>query len=176
MTKILPPAVWLGYLLCGFFQTLAQTNPTPPPEPVIRISVNLVQVDAVVTDSSGRQVTNLTAVDFEIFEDGRPQKITACSYVRTGPPDTVSSPSASRRDPHAPPAPAMRLTPEQVRRTVVLMVDDLGLSFESAGRVRSALRKYVDTQMQAGELVAIVRTRGGHSSIRPDQRLATHGG
>jgi hypothetical protein len=30
-------------------------------EPLLRISVNLIQVDAVVTDSSGRQVTNLTA-------------------------------------------------------------------------------------------------------------------
>ncbi len=166
MTKILPPAAWLGYLLCGFFQALAQTNPTPPPEPVIRIGVNLVQVDAVVADSSGRQVTNLTAGDFRVFEDGRPQKITACSYVRTGPADTTSSPPASRAHPHAPPVPAIRLRPEQVRRTVVLMVDDLGLSFESAGRVRSALRRYVDTQMQAGDLVAIVRTRAGMGALQ----------
>jgi len=166
--KIPPAAASLVSVTWGFFQALAQTNPAPAPppqEPVIRISVNLVQVDAVVTDSSGRQVTNLAAGDFEIFEDGRPQNITACSYVRTGPPDTSSS-SASRSNPLAPPAPSVRLRPEQVRRTVVLMVDDLGLSFESTARVRGALRKYVDTQMQAGDLVAIVRTRGGMGALQ----------
>ena len=168
MTKIPPAAARLGCLVCAVFHVLAQTNPQPAPttpEPVIRISVNLVQVDAVVTDSSGRQVTNLTAGDFKIFEDGRPQKITACSYVRTGPSDSGSL-SVSRRNPLAPPTPAGRLKPEQVRRTVVLMVDDLGLSFESTARVRSALRKYVDTQMQAGDLVAVVRTRGGMGALQ----------
>jgi hypothetical protein len=91
MTSIPPAAACLGCLTWSFFRALAQTNHTPAPptqEPVIRISVNLVQVDAVVTDSSGRRVTNLTAGDFEIFEDGRPQKMTACSYVQTGPTDS----------------------------------------------------------------------------------------
>jgi transcriptional regulator with PAS, ATPase and Fis domain len=65
---------------------LAQQSGRPPAEPeqpILRVSVNLVQVDAVVTDSDGHQVTNLTADDFEALEDGRLQKITAFSYVKT---------------------------------------------------------------------------------------------
>ena len=54
--------------------------PQPPP-PVIRVTLSLVQVDAVVTDKGGRHVTDLTAADFEIYEDGRRQEITHCSYV-----------------------------------------------------------------------------------------------
>src|SRR5580693_1972563 len=50
-------------------------------DPVIRVTVDLVQVDAVVTDSQGRHVTGLKAEDFEILEDGKPQKITHFSYV-----------------------------------------------------------------------------------------------
>jgi hypothetical protein len=58
---------------CLFASALAQTDNQ---EPVLRITTNLVQVDAVVTDPGGRQVSNLRANDFEILEDGRPQKIT----------------------------------------------------------------------------------------------------
>jgi len=35
-----------------------------------------------------------------------------------------------------------------VRRTIALVVDDLGLSFESTNYVRRALRKFVDQQMR----------------------------
>ena len=49
--------------------------------PTIRVTVDLVQVDAVVTDSTGRHVADLNPQDFQVFEDGRPQKITYFSYV-----------------------------------------------------------------------------------------------
>ena len=56
-----------------------------PPDAPIRITVNLVQVDAVVTDSKGRQVPGLEAKDFEVLQDGKPQKITHCSYISIAP-------------------------------------------------------------------------------------------
>src|SRR5215213_7779873 len=62
----------------------AQQQPAPQPqddEEVVRISSNLIQIDAVVLDLEGRQVTDLTADDFELSEDGRPQAITNFSYV-----------------------------------------------------------------------------------------------
>jgi VWFA-related protein len=43
---------------------------------VVRIETQLVSVPAVVTDRTGRPLTGLSAADFQIFEDGRPQKIT----------------------------------------------------------------------------------------------------
>ncbi len=49
-------------LLAPFAMLLAQSQ-----EPVLRITVNLVQVDAVVTDSSGHQVTNLGVGDFQVL-------------------------------------------------------------------------------------------------------------
>src|SRR2546426_11544745 len=51
----------------------------------VRISVTLVQVDAVVTDGKGQPVTDLKPSDFEIFEDGRRQHITNFSYIATEP-------------------------------------------------------------------------------------------
>ncbi|MFL6336013.1 MAG: VWA domain-containing protein [Pyrinomonadaceae bacterium] len=42
---------------------------------VVRIETQLVSVPAVVTDRTGRPLTGLSAADFQVFEDGRPQKI-----------------------------------------------------------------------------------------------------
>src|SRR5215472_5143717 len=48
---------------------------------VIRATTHLVQVDVVVTDSSGQPLkTPLTEKDFTILEDGQPQKVSFFSY------------------------------------------------------------------------------------------------
>jgi len=52
-----------------------------------------------------------------------------------------------------------------VRRTIVLVVDDLGLSFESMSSVRHDLKRFVERQIQPGDLVAIVRTSGGMGAL-----------
>src|SRR5438128_6067137 len=53
---------------------------TSPPL-VVRLSIDLVQVDAVVTDANGRPVTDLRAADFEIVQDGRVQAVTHAVYM-----------------------------------------------------------------------------------------------
>jgi VWFA-related protein len=151
--------------------TQPQSQPqsaTDEDDEVVRITSNLVQVDVVVTDSKGKQVTDLTAEDFELREDKRPQKITNFSYVSTEPaaPSQESAPVAGPKERNAPPLPPVRLRPEQVRRTIALVVDDLGLSFESAHFVRRALRKFVDEQMQPTDLVAIIRTGSGMGALQ----------
>lgn len=157
--------------------TTPQQQPAQPQsttaedDEVVRITSNLVQVDAVITDQKGNHVTNLRQEDFEIYEDGRPQKITNFSYVSmearaaAASNTTVTAPTAPR-DKNQPPVPPTRLRPEQVRRTIALVVDDLGLSFESAHFVRGALRKFVDEQMQPSDLVAIIRTGGGMGALQ----------
>jgi hypothetical protein len=57
---------------------------------VVRITANLVQIDAVVTDKKGTQITDLTDQDFEVLEDGRPQKISNLSYVTSAAGSTES--------------------------------------------------------------------------------------
>ncbi|HEY1403853.1 MAG TPA: VWA domain-containing protein, partial [Pyrinomonadaceae bacterium] len=148
-----------------------QPAPVDDDEEVVRITTNLVQVDAVVVDKKGRQVTDLTADDFEIFEDRREQKLTNFSYVlnESAPraPETAIAPRKSTdKTSVPPPAPPNRLRPEQVRRTMALVVDDLGLSFESTSFVREALRKFVNEQMQPNDLVAIIRTSAGVGALQ----------
>src|SRR5438105_12944709 len=62
---------------------LARTAPSTQDQEeqdVVRITTNLVQVDVVVT-KDGNQVTDLKPEDFEVFEDGKPQKTTNFSYI-----------------------------------------------------------------------------------------------
>jgi VWFA-related protein len=150
-------------------QTEPQTEPQQPARPggedVVRITTNLVQVDAVIVDKKGQPVTDLRSDELQIFEDGRQQKITHFSFVA---PESPVSPAARPAPPdkNAPPLPPVKLHPEDVRRTIALIVDDLGLSFESTYYVRRALKKFVEQQMQPGDLVAIIRTSGGIGALQ----------
>src|SRR3989442_1704303 len=60
----------------------------------------------------------------------------------------------------------LTVSPEQVRRSIALVVDDLGLSFESVYYVRNAIKKFVDQQMKPGDLVAIIRTGAGVGALQ----------
>ena len=138
---------------------------------VIRITVNLVQVDAVVTDSKDKPVTNLEKGDFIILQDGKPQTITNFSFVnlkeRTVRAVSAAKPAAAPKGvPTPPPPPARMGKPTDARRAVAMVVDDLGLSFESIARVRNSLKKYVDQEMQPGDLVAVIRTGAGMGALQ----------
>lgn len=128
-----------------------QTGPAAPP--ALRITVTQVQVDAVVTDSSGRHVPGLNKDDFQILQDGQPRKIAWFSYVPEPPPAAGDGLSGSL-EPAA-------IAPGQAQRTVAIVVDDTALCLESLVRTREGLRKYIERAMQPGDLVALVRTGGG---------------
>ncbi len=160
-------------------QMTPQTTPQTPPAPqspqrtddddVVRITTSLVQTDVVVTDKDGRQVTDLKAEDFEILENGKQQIITNFSYVTTAPTPFAGSPTPTpipRDKAGVPPPPPARLRPEQVRRAIALVVDDLRMSHEGVHATRQALRKYVDEQVQQGDLVAIIRTSAGIGALQ----------
>ena len=139
-------------------------KPTPEDLDVVKITTNLVQIDAVVTDKKGQRITDLRPDEIEMLEDGKSQKVTNFSYITLDPGRGEVRPQPL--DKNAPPAPPVKLRPEQVRRTIALVVDDLGLSFESAYYVRSSLKKFVDQQVQPGDLVAIIRTAGGIGALQ----------
>ena len=53
-----------------------------PQTPAFRTGINFVRVDALVTDSKGNAVENLTQDDFEVFEDNKPQKVESFRYIK----------------------------------------------------------------------------------------------
>ncbi len=156
----------------------SQAQPSRPadpsaPKPTFGAHVEVVEVDAVVTDKQGRHVTDLTAEDFEIHEHGRPQALTHFQYIVLD-----SSEEKAHPAPLAAQAPAPQvlrpLRREDMRRSMVFVVDDLSLSFVSFYYARRMLTKVVDEQMRPGDLVAIVRTSSGMGVLQQftnDKRL-----
>jgi VWFA-related protein len=155
---------------------LAQNAPPPsqPPNTAIRVDVNLVQVDAVVTDSRNRRVTDLQASDFELLQDGKPQAITNFSYLVTKVPAAAQRTAAIKPAKGDVPPPPPVLQPAEVHRTLAFVVDDLGLAGENIPPVRDAIRKFIDNEMRPDDLVAIVRTGAGMGALQQfttDKRL-----
>ena len=158
---ILAPIFIVAFALSAFSQT---PTPTPPDDDVVKISTTLIQLDVTVTDSKGKVVTGLKPEDFEVYENGEKQKITNLSFVSSVREKT--EPVKNPKDKTAVPIPPTELKADQIRRTFALVVDDLSLSFESAYQVRRALKKFVDEQMQDGDLVAIIRTGAGIGALQ----------
>jgi len=69
--------------------------------PAIRVNVNLIQIDATVTDKKGRHLPGLTAADFEVFQNGKRQKISSALWVAGRPParQRSSAPPPAGRPP-----------------------------------------------------------------------------
>ena len=138
---------------------------------VVRISTNLVQLDAVVT-KDGRVVTDLTPNDFVITEDGKPQAITHFSFV-SNVPNSQNSVAKSTTANATAVLPAV-VRRDETRRTIAIVVDDLGISLESIRSVKEQLTKFVDERLQPQDLVAIIRTGGEVGALQQftnDRRL-----
>jgi VWFA-related protein len=128
----------------------------------VRVDVDEIRIDAVVVDWRGRYITDLTADDFEIYQDGEPQEITSCRYVRYDRESPDVDVSDLRQIPDLPAASSPILKKEDVRRTLVFLVDNLMMNFENVYYARMALTKFVEEQMQPGDLVAILSTSKGY--------------
>lgn len=167
------------FLLLGVFTTFAQntsnklpqTTPTPITEDnddVVKITTKLVQFDTLVTDKEGKQIKDLKIEDFEIFQDGKPQKITNFSYVNTEAPNQSSRQTVVKNGKTTimPPPASSRV--ENGGRIITFIVDDgnCTVSQIGMGATRDALKKFISEQMLPNDLVSIYRTRGGSSLLQ----------
>src|ERR1035438_2468071 len=126
---------------------------SPPP---VVAPVPLV-LDAVAVDASGRAVADLTAEDFEVVQGGVSRKITNFTWF-----DTRLHTAVSQAGQLA----ALDLLPDEIRRNLVVVVDDLGLTPAGINGVRDTLKTFVGSGMSSGDRMAILRTSGGSSVLQ----------
>src|SRR6185503_9540899 len=60
---------------------LAGQSQPPPPQTPFRAGVDLVSLNVTVADGAARYVTDLTAEDFNVFEDGVKQEVTFFNHT-----------------------------------------------------------------------------------------------
>ena len=132
----------------------------------ISVNVNEIRLDVVVVDNKGRPITDLTAADFEIYQDKLLQEVSSSVYINDQI-QAVVSPAVSQKDapnllPHS--IPGKTLKEEDVRRTIVFVLDNMG-KFEATHFAKMAIRRFVEQQMQPGDLIAITCTGNGNNSV-----------
>jgi VWFA-related protein len=135
-------------------QTRAAPQPTPP---AYESATTAILVDVVVRDRQGRPVTDLTAQDFEISEDGQRQQVGSFTRVARGAgigvniairepsPTTVVSPPSAEAE-----------TPVEIDRTpsVTALVFD-ALSADALGMCKRAALSYLPMSGASDARVAV---------------------
>ena len=123
-------------------------------QPTFRAGVEVVEAAVSVTDADGRAVRGLTADDFEIYEDGRRQAITAFAHVDT-PVEPFDLPVSH------PAADAASSDPgRQAGRVYLLLLDDLHTHALRTEEVRAIAREFIENALAANDAAAVALTSG----------------
>ena len=128
--------------------------------PQFRSRVDLVHLDVSVLDNNRRPVKGLTAADFTVLEDGKPQVISAF--------DAIDLP-----DPEPPSTPWMRTVAPDVRRNtdiverrlIAIVMDDANVPFDIA-MLKSAreIGRLVVDRLGPNDLASVIFTRDNRNA------------
>ncbi|MGE0043444.1 MAG: VWA domain-containing protein, partial [Vicinamibacterales bacterium] len=118
-----------------------------------RASTELVLVDVIATRADGRLARDLTADDFEIFEDGRPQVVRQF--------EVVNLERASERNPDPPGVFSNAAEPGAI---FALVLDDLLLQQRHTRDLRNWATRFVEEHVRPQDYLAVART-GGDSGL-----------
>lgn len=167
-----------GLVVCAalFGTSLVAQTPAPPASaqsqaqpPSFRAGTVVIEVDAIVTDGSGRFVPSLTAADFELLEDGKPQRIESI-YAVTG--TTVTPAAAPPGAGTIPAATAPRTAPPRV---FVLVFDQEHVQEGAFRRLRDAAIAFLTNDFKPGDVGGLVigNTMAGNQLTSDREKLLT---
>jgi VWFA-related protein len=135
------------------------TQSSQPQQPVFRTEANYIRVDAFVTLGDD-PVSDLTAADFELLEDGAPQKIDAFEFVRIQP----AGPQATRIEPNSQ-RDANQMAADPRSRVFVLFLDIDHVPVEGSHRVRTELARMTDRMVGQDDFIGLITSRHSPSEL-----------
>jgi VWFA-related protein len=127
----------------GHADQASQRADPAPNVPVIRVSIDRVQIDAVVCDGADRSVADLEPRDFTLLVNGMPQGVANVVYVEAGLGARGAADSGTRR---------------RAPRCMLVIFDDLGISPLGAAAAKSAMERFAREPFEGGDHVGLVRT------------------
>lgn len=154
----------------------AQQPPAPALQGVVKFSATAQLVVQIVTakDKDGKVIEGLTAKDFIVTENGKPQNVSFCEYqkVEEAAPD---APPPAVIPANVDPATRHQILPERPgdiryrdRRLLALYFDMSAMPQPDQLRALRAGLKFVRTQMQALDLLAVMQFEGGAVKVLQD--------
>ena len=116
-------------------------------QPTFRSGVELVTIDVVATDRSGKPVHNLTASDFELFEDGKTQPIKTFQFIDASmvPVEAILPPGVVSNE----------VEPGGI---FALVLDEIGYYVTEVQDVRRAAERFLNNALLPHDHVAVVRS------------------
>lgn len=159
----------LNLLLIGFVasQPLPGQDKTRTPQQdqtddVVRVKTELVQTDITVVDKQGHFVRGLSADDFELRVDSKPQRLSFFEEVAAGSVQEEKQLAAARKGNTAASDKSQRTSGSATDRgrVIFFFVDDVHLTGESMTRARSVITHFVENEMTASDRATVVSTSG----------------
>ncbi|HTG90174.1 MAG TPA: VWA domain-containing protein [Vicinamibacterales bacterium] len=151
----------LATALAAAQQPPSPQEPTTPPTPEVtfKVEVNYVEEDVRVVDREGRFVRGLKREDFQVLEDGKPQKVETFGMV--------DIPNTRPRTPLYLGPDALPIEPDvavnkQVLdgRLYLLVLDDYHVAPLRSQNVRNIARRFVREKLGPDDQAAVVVTSG----------------
>ena len=139
----------------------------------VKITVNtqLVVETVSVTDKNGKPIEGLTAKDFVVTEDGVVQTVSFCEYQKMQ--ETAPAPPPAPTADQVAPVTRGQIAPERPgdvrykdRRLLALYFDMSAMPVPDQLRAQAAAVKFIRTQMQPADLMAILSFSDGVHVLR----------
>jgi len=132
----------------------------PQQRPTFSVTTNVVIVNVTVLDRNGKPVENLTKNDFELYEDGKLQKLQSVDFQRLSN-QPAPAPQPPQEETHFTPpgskaAVSAALSKYQDRRLIVLLFDMSSMQPAEQMRSQKAATQFITTQMTASDTVAVM--------------------
>jgi len=130
-------------------QTGTASAPPQQQPPAFRTAINFVQVDVYPT-KDGTIVEGLSAKDFQVLEDGKPQAVESFEFIRIEP----NTPEAMRRDPNTQDE-GNRLAADPRNRVFVLFLDHYHASLSGSRSIIQPVVAMLNRLLTAGDLFGV---------------------
>ncbi len=126
---------------------------TVDPVPIFRAGINVVRVDAIVTDGDGNHVSDLQASDFEIYEDGVLQtvasfdlvEISAIAALDAEPPGGISNRNDVERE-----------ASRSDVRVFVIFFDDYHVRWGNGKKASAQIAEFLEKNLLPTDLIAVM--------------------
>jgi VWFA-related protein len=144
-------------------QQPGQPQPDAQP-PVFRTGINFVRVDVIVTDKNGNPIGDLKPEDFEVVEEGKPQKIETFKLVSL---DDGRGPR-----PDGPPREIRTDFDEESEaarddvRLFAIFLDDYHVTQEGSLSAREQIARFVQTQLVDSDMVGLMYPLDATATVR----------
>ena len=144
-------------------------RPAEPDAPTatFRSGITLMTTVVIPRDRNGTFLADLTAQDFLVFEDDRPQHVVSVVPVLAGRAgNQLASPLRLQDGIILPPPPPLHAVGAEAGRLFVILIDDLNIEEGLTHRTRAVFEQLARNVIHDGDLFGVVST--GQSSIAID--------